>query len=212
MKKFARKVNKQKRPLSKIEIMKVMDFYSNKNLNVKMCRDICIVLFCWYALLRYDDVSQLKVEDLKIDNDVYDIFIKAAKNDRFRNGQQISIRLSSKCLYFVNKYFVKSGVLKEKTNFLFPSVKRNVILGGKKLNYEDMRLSLLDLLVEVGIDTRDVSTHSLRVGGCTEVSRAGVPDYLVDAFGRWAYNSNARARYQRCLKGDFLKVSEVLNK
>ena len=73
LKKFAIKVNKQKRPLSKIEIMKVMDFYSNKDLNVKMCRDICIVLFCWYALLRYDDVSQLKVEDFKIDNDVFDI-------------------------------------------------------------------------------------------------------------------------------------------
>ena len=72
LKKVTIKVNKQKR-LSKIEIMKVMDFYSNKDLNVKMCRDICIVLFCWYALLRYDDVSQLKVKDLKIDNDVFDI-------------------------------------------------------------------------------------------------------------------------------------------
>ena len=50
-----------------------MDFYSNKDLNVKMCRDICIVLFCWYALLRYDDVSQLKVDDFKIDNDVFDL-------------------------------------------------------------------------------------------------------------------------------------------
>ena len=45
MKKFARKVNKQKRPLSKIEIMKVMDFYSNKDLDVKMCIDICIFFF-----------------------------------------------------------------------------------------------------------------------------------------------------------------------
>ena len=67
LKKFSRKVNKQKRPLLKIEMNTVLDFYSNRNLDVNLYRDLSMTIFCWYAFLRYDDLAQLRVIDTKFD-------------------------------------------------------------------------------------------------------------------------------------------------
>ncbi len=69
----------------------------------------------------------------------------------------------------------------------------------------------MDCCEKSGVDTTKIGTHSLRIGGYTEASRSGIPDYVLDYYGRWALNSTSRARYQRVLESDAIKVSYVLN-
>ena len=56
---------------------------------------------------------------------------------------------------------------------------------------------VLKLLYEkAGIDGKDLSSHSLRIGGATEASRLGVPDFKFGRNGRWASDSSWRL-YER---------------
>ena len=70
---------------------------------------------------------------------------------------------------------------------------------------------LLNLCKKAGVSVDKIGTHSLRIGGCTEASKCGVPDYVLDFYGRWALNSTSRARYQRVVGEEALIVSELLN-
>ena len=70
---------------------------------------------------------------------------------------------------------------------------------------------LLDLCNRARVDTNKIITHSLRIGRCTEASWNGIPDYVMDFYGKWALKSTSRARYQRVLESEAILVSNVLN-
>ena len=105
----------------------------------------------------------------------------------------MSFKLSKKCFKIVNEYFERSRIMFNDENFLFPLIKNQIVIGESKISYNEFRKSVLSLLKNAGIDIKGLGTHSLRIGACTEATRAGIPDHLIDAFGRWSFNSSARA-------------------
>ena len=92
----------------------------------------------------------------------------------------------------VNNYLLKAGFygkLHRNSVYLFFEIDEGSCLHKKKLSYAHMYGLLLDLCNRAGVDTNKIGTHSLRIGGCTEASRNGIMDYVMDFYGRWALNS-----------------------
>ena len=106
--------------------------------------------------------------------------------------------------------FVKYGWQRQDL-FFFPSFSRNEANRSKKISYKDCRACILNLCKQNGIDSKQLGTHSLRIGGCSEASRKGVPDYLLDLHGRWAFGSTARAGYQRLTPDEKYLISHKLS-
>ena len=214
LKKCSRKPDNKMRPLIKREFDIIIHTHILREKSLLKLRNLTILIFAWIGFLRYDDVSQIKLSNVNISNDVVQIKLSDAKNDRFKKGQSIVFRLNPMFLSILNDYMASAkmnSLLEDSNVFLFCDIVLNKCFYYKRLSYEKMREMLLGLCRVAGVDTKKLGTHSLRIGGCTEASRMGVPDYIIDYYGRWALNSTSRARYQRVVGEEALMVSEFLN-
>lgn len=214
LRKCSRKPDNKMRPLSKSEFDLIIQEHMSIHKSLLVLRSLCILIFGYIAFLRYDDVSQIKWSNVKIVNDKIFISLYDAKNDKYKKGQSVSFRLNKVLLKVFRNYlfFAKLWPLKhDKKVFLFFQVKKDKCDFYRKISYDEVRKLLLNMCVKAGVSMEKIGTHSLRIGGCTQASKCGVPDYVLDFYGRWSLNSTARARYQRVVGEEALIVSEILN-
>ena len=59
----------------------------------------------------------------------------------------------------------------------------------KDLSYSKLRELVLEAFKDIVPDISAIGTHSLRSGGATAATNAGVPDQLFKRHGRWASES-----------------------
>ena len=214
LKKCSRKPNRKMRPLTKVEFDLIICKHLKMRNTLFLLRNICVLMFAYIAFLRYDDVSQIMWSNVNIVNDVVSVKLFDAKNDKWKSGQSVKFRLNDVLLSVLKNYIRKAQLYQFRKNenvFLFCDIVDDDCNHFKKLSYDNMREMLLGMCRVAGVDSHKIGTHSLRIGGCTEASRRGVPDYVIDYYGRWALNSTSRARYQRVVGEDAMVVSEFLN-
>ena len=214
LKKFCRKPNNKRRPLSKAEFDLIIQSHSQFLNSIVILRDLTLLIFGWIGFMRFSDLAQIKFSNVSLNSNQVKIRIFNAKNDKYKNGQTVNFRLNDLLLKIVLRYIRFSGLKSLSLNkdvFLFCNIVDNSCNLYESLSYSEMRSAIFNLCNFVGINTERIGTHSLRIGGCSEASRRGVPDYILDFHGRWALNSNARARYQRVEGEDIFYVSDVLN-
>ena len=211
---FCRKVDNRKRPLFKSEFNTIVRLNTHRFTDFKMLRDISIVIFAFIGFLRFDDLSQLRLCDVDIFGSSVKLKVFEAKSDKHYAGQKVEFKLSARCYDIVKSYvklakFSKIGWHKNDVFFFMPFKNKEPCFY-EKLSYKECRLCILKLCKAAGISTDSIGTHSLRIGGCSEVSRLGVPSYLIDIHGRWAPGSRARAGYQRITPQEQFLISDVL--
>ena len=213
-KRFARKVDRRKRPLLKHEFSKIVRSGNCPNLSLKDLRDLCIIIFGFFGFLRYDDLSQLRLSDVDIFSSHVSIVVPEGKADQNYKSQKVEFTLDHRCHDILRRYvkYSKFSMIGWHRNdvFFFMKFSRNKPCISSKLPYKDCRSCVLKLCEKNGIDSKELGTHSLRIGGCSEASRSGVPDYLLDLHGRWAFGSTARAGYQRLTPSEKDLVSSKL--
>ena len=85
---------------------------------------------------------------------------------------------------------------------------RNLAKGEKAwFTTDDISVLVQSLARQAGVDTADLSSHSLRIGGVTDAKAAGVTADEVKRMGRW--DSDAHAIYDR---GDLgVSMSKMLS-
>jgi len=54
-----------------------------------------------------------------------------------------------------------------------------------RLSYHTMTGNIKSTVTRLGFNPSFFSTHSLRIGGASALAAAGVPDYIIQTFGRW---------------------------
>ena len=213
-KRFARKVDRKKRPLLKFEFSKIMRFSSKNSPSHLDLRNLCFVMFGFLAFLRFDDFSQLKICDVDIFGSHVSIVVPEGKADQTYKSQKVEIKLDSRCYDILKSYvkrcqFAKLGWHRADIYF-FPKFVKEKPSFKRKISYADCRSSFNSLCDAVGVEKKGLGIHSLRIGGCSEASRKGVPDYLLDLHGRWAFGSTSRAGYQRLTPAEKVLVSSKL--
>ena len=215
LKKHCRKPNNKKRPLSKAEFDRIIKGHSHLLNSILILRNLTLIIFGWIGFMRFSDLSQIRFCNVNVNSNRIKILLFNAKNDKFKKGQSVNFRLNDDLFNIVMSYIRLSGLKGLSSNkdvFLFCSINNESCNLFDPISYKEMRLVMYALCDFVGIDTEKIGTHSLRIGGCSEASRRGVPDYILDFHGRWALNSCARARYQRVEGEDVFHVSDVLSK
>ena len=213
-KRFARKVDRRKRPLLKHEFSKIVRSGNSPNLSLKDLRDLCIIIFGFFGFLRYDDLSQLRLADVDIFGPHVTVTVPEGKADQSYKSQKVEMNLDPRCHDILRRYvkISKFAVIgwHRCDVYFFMKFTHNKPAIHSQLPYKDCRKCVLDICSKNGVDSKELGTHSLRIGGCSEASRAGVPDYLLDLHGRWAFGSTARAGYQRLTPAEKDVVSSKL--
>ena len=157
-----------------------MRFSSKVAPSLKDLRNLCFVMFGFLAFLRFDDFSQLKVCDVDIFGSHVSIVVPEGKADQTYKSQKVEIQLDSRCydilrLYVKRCQFAKLGWQRSDI-FFFPKFVADKPKFQKKISYTECRISFNSLCDAVGVEKKGLGIHSLRIGGCSEASRMGVPD------------------------------------
>ena len=213
------KKSRVKRPLLRDEIVKIANWASNFLDDLKIMRNVSMIMLGWLGFLRYDDLSQVKWSDFVFKDNIVTLLIRQAKTDRQGSGQYVYIPVNADLLHFLKRYISLSGLDKVKKTdgkcYFFSTLRWCSKSGSvfplftKKMSYDAVRRSILEVCNSAGVNTCEIGTHSLRIGGCTEASKKGIPNYVIEKHGRWKSGSS-RALYQRIDMTDCLKLGNSL--
>ena len=215
LRKFSKNPDKRRRPLSKQEFDSIFEFYNDSyKKDFVICRNLSILCITYLGFLRYDDLSQIKLCNVGLQGKVLKLVIPDAKTDFEKKGQSVQFQLNDLFFEIFSYYLAFANFSKEdwQSNriYLFFHVTKS---GARKycnyLKYDDMRKIIRSLCSSSGVDMTRIGTHSLRIGATTHATRAGVPDRVIDAHGRWVDGSKARKGYQRISWDDLAKISNV---
>ena len=125
----------------------------------------------------------LRRKDLRITTTAVDVTIKASKTDPFRQGHTLHIAptATSTCpAAALSKYLAVSRIAAEAPLFQFAD--------GSYLTRRSLTEHLRVLLTAGGYSSSLFASHSFRIGAATTAAAAGLPDWLIQALGRWSSN------------------------
>lgn len=159
--------------------------------DILVVRDLCMILVAFSAFLRYDELSNLRCNDIIMHDEYFSISIKKSKTDQYRHGNVVVVAKggSLACPYaLLNRYLRIIGCTVQNDTFLFKpcfrsGTKCKQIYKDKALSYTRARETVVSRLKEVTGDL-NIGLHSLRAGGATMAANAGVNDRCWKRHGR----------------------------
>ena len=161
-----------------------------------------------YGLLRsaeftintsYDHKVHISLADVSFHNaddgtGYLKIYIKRSKTDKRNQGFYLHIGCSTTtvCAYCAMvKYYNMSNTTINNTPTRALFVFNNGVCLSRSLFINQVKL----YIALVGLDPRDHSGHSFRIGGATTAAAAGLSDWEIQILGRWSSNT-----YQRYIR------------
>ncbi|KAK3093085.1 hypothetical protein FSP39_010888 [Pinctada imbricata] len=192
-KREARPQKRRKDPVSSEMLIKLCEIFEDSN-DLLVIRDLCMILICFSGFLRFDELSSLICNDIKMFDNYVSLHIRKSKTDQYRSGDEIFISKGSTVacpVLMLQKYIKLADICLDSDHFLFKPVFRSkgickLIKKNKKLSYTGARESIISKLRLVGGD-KNLGLHSMRAGGATAVANA--PDHVSDRcwkrHGRW---------------------------
>lgn len=154
----------------------------------------------------YASDIHLSLTDIAVDSMVnpscLSVFIKASKTDPFRRGTHIFIGKGNPPVCAVSAMPFYINVRGSSPCPLF------ILRSGQPLSRDTLTKWLKDILSLAGI-VGNYSSHSFRIGAATVAARNGLPDHLIQSFGRWS--SNAYQGYIRTPTGVLASAAASLS-
>ena len=170
-------------------------------------RDGCILVVCFFGLLRESEAMQLRSEDVRLaqvgSTQVVEILVRGSKTDQ--RGEGATVRLAGDgtsigCPVTWVKAFKE--VRRPAEVFFFHK------LEGGPLAVTTPYHIVKRVLKELGVDATSFGSHSLRKGGATAAVQGGVPVTGLKPHGRW--KSDAVFTYIVLPKEELIKASAAI--
>ena len=115
----------------------------------------------FYGLLRFSEVSQLKISDISWTDLGLDIFISKSKTDQTRKGDWVAIASQPNSCFcpvaFTRKYI---SILPYDSGFIMPSLKSSIPDPTSPLKYNTALRDLRSVLRMIGVDPQGYGEHS----------------------------------------------------
>ena len=149
-------------------------------------RTVWRLLIEFYALLRFREVAELTLQDIKFDEEGCTINIKRSKTDQRGVGATTRIHFhkdSSACPVLFTKMYVSR--LGYKAGIMLPLVKGRGLCPESSISYHTALNDLRAVLKAVRIDGSGYGEHSGRRGGTTAAAAVGVSHAALKTQGRW---------------------------
>ena len=105
-------VRNRKDPISREILISLCDKFKDCN-DVIHVRDISIILLSFAGFFRFNEVSALKLKDVKFEENFMEIFLEKSKTDQYRDGRKVVIAKgsTSACpLAMLKKYYDLTGL------------------------------------------------------------------------------------------------------
>lgn len=195
---------KKKEPISPDLMKMLFQRFDTCDSTLKDLRLLVMCSLCYTGFLRYDELSNIRSNNLTFHKEHVDIFIIKSKTDCYRNGKNVFIaKLNSPyCpVSILQRYISLAGIDLDSDMFLFRSIsfmkKSNTFILRKKnekLSYTRTREIVRSALATLGVNIRNFGLHSLRSGGATAACKFGISDRLFKIHGRWK-SENAKDGY-----------------
>lgn len=212
-KRAMQKPNNRKLPITKMIMKKLNEKFRTDKLLDK--RFLAMSMISFFGLLRFDEVKNLKKQDLKFTSGSIEIIIRRSKTDVHGNGNIVYISKTSTDICPVNTLcdYIQSINCRE-DQYIF----RKILVSSKKrrlseinipVSYSTARALLLKNLSAIKLNSSNYGLHSFRIGGATETAIAGVNDRIIKKHGRWKTNK-AKDLYVRESVDAMLGVSKAI--
>ena len=111
------------------------------------------------------------------------ITIKQSKTDPFRQGVQICLGKTDKSICPIKALLPYLAIRGAREGPLY------ILAEGTYLTRQQFASLLSTMLQSAGIDHKNYSTHSFRIGAATSAKEAGISDVHVKMLGRWKSNA-----------------------
>ena len=142
-------------------------------------RSVVICLLAFAAFLRFDELAKLVRSDVEIKRDMLQLFIESSKTDQYRDGGWVLVASSGKVtcpVALMSRYLDRAKLSDDSPLFV-------------SLSYTRLRELVLEAFKYIVPDISAIGTHSLRSGGATAATNAGIPDRLFKCHGCWSSDS-----------------------
>lgn len=215
--KIGNKVN-QKTPVDTEILKKLCTKYGGEGASVKDLRFLSMALLSYTGFLRFNELRNIKLKDIKLEKGFFYLKINSSKTDVYKKGTEIVIasgKTNACPMSCLKRYLKITKLYTSNLNcFIFRSListKRGFILNPKDIpiTYTKAREDLIYYMKEFVESNRNCGWHSFRHGGATAAANAGVPDRLFKSHGRWA-SEGAKDSYVHENLVSRLSVSKAL--
>ena len=188
----------KKKAVTVEEIKKIHNHCIKTEPNICNMRIFTPNSFSFCGLLPFSEASKIPRSDIDFQPSYMKIFIGKSKTNRYRNGNWIYIaRVNSELCPVVRLqiYLNFAKVNENSEEVTFTSItnhKNNLRTLRKKnvsLSYTRARELFLDVVKTSGIEREEFLLHSLRSGGASAATNAGVKNKLFKSHGRWLSES-----------------------
>jgi integrase len=185
-------------------------------------RNSVLVVVAFYALLRFDEIRNLKESHVVFHTTHMELVIPKSKADQLRLGNTVVIaRLGGPtCPVHLLEYYLTEASLVSASdspdNYVFRRclhIKSKIVLTAKcqPMSYASVRALVKSKATQLGLAAENYGTHSMRAGGATSAANSDVPDRILQRHGRWA-SGTSKDRYVKDSLEKRLAVSRGLGR
>ena len=189
---------RQRAPLDKEILKDAFDLIEGGG-RLQDWRTLCRMNIEFYGMLRWSEVSELRMEDIKFTNSGMIIYIKRSKTDQVGSGDYVRINMIEEdhCPVEITRLYIYKLNYGTENGYLQPQIRsyKDGTQAGvwhKKLGYSTALEDLKSYMAMIGRDPANYGEHSGRRGGATTASEAGVSWLDLKRHGRWASDSSAQ--------------------
>ena len=175
----------RKKPLLHTHVKALIDKFGSGSL--PELQILVLISLGFIGLFQWDELSNMKVQDITFSTDHMAIFVEKRKNDQFREGFWGFIASTNNpyCPVSLIKKFLHLG-RQEDSSYIFRKVchsKRGHCLRVQRLTYSRALEPTRNKLLAVGLKPRDYGLHRMRSGGGSLAEAFGIPDRLIMRHG-----------------------------
>lgn len=161
------------------------------------------ILTAFFSFLRSSELLALQHSEVTRLAEGYHLSIKASKTDPFRQGATVLLSGSADptlCPVAALDHFLAASPSRQGPIFCFSS--------GVAITRQRLNTLIRELAARSGIPLERYSSHSFRIGAASTAAAAGIPNWKIQALGRWS--SDYYRRYIRLPGTDSSHVSRAL--
>ena len=185
----------KKEPITALYLEKIVRQFGADRKHLPNVRICTMMLVAFAGFLRYIELANLKMCNIKFVDSYVSLNIEGGKTDPYRRGNNVIISKTdcSTCpVTWLLTYINLAELVFDSDQYIFRSVRYfkskhvyKLISINRPLSYTRAREIILSTLTDIGLNSKNFCSHSLRIGGATAAANNDIPDRLIKEHGRW---------------------------
>lgn len=170
---------RQAKPLMKKDLLAVLEGIKHHQTPVKTARDRALLLVGFASAMRRSELVRIRMEHLHHSANGIEIELPVSKTDQERHGRTVFIPCATgiHCPVAALLHWRKVADINE--GYIFRAVNRHDRVASQGLSAQSVALILKGAMAQAGVDSKNISGHSLRAGYCSSAAEQGLQPWQI---------------------------------